>query len=229
MSRPLLLREVRSRDARRLPRAAPEAIDNTWKIAEQCDLELEFGRLHLPAPELPPGETTHEFLERLCWEGLRRRLPDADDRRGGTPALRARGDRAHRLHQLHPHRARDRHLRPRRRASASACAAAPPPAWSSTCLGVTDIDPLQANLVFERFLNKERPEAPDVDFDLPDDRREEVLRFVAERYGADRVAQIITFGTLGAKAADPRRRPRPRHELRRRRPRRAPGPQRRCT
>ncbi|HEX5369054.1 MAG TPA: DNA polymerase III subunit alpha, partial [Dehalococcoidia bacterium] len=69
------------------------------------------------------------------------------------------------------------------------------------CLGVTDIDPLKSNLVFERFLNLERPEAPDVDFDLPDDRREEVLRFVANRYGADRVAQIITFGTLGAKAA----------------------------
>ena len=69
------------------------------------------------------------------------------------------------------------------------------------CLGVTDIDPLKSNLVFERFLNKERPEAPDVDFDLPDDRREEVLRFVSNRYGADRVAQIITFGTLGAKAA----------------------------
>jgi DNA polymerase-3 subunit alpha len=69
------------------------------------------------------------------------------------------------------------------------------------CLGVTDIDPLKANLVFERFLNLERPEAPDVDFDLPDERREEVLRFVANRYGADRVAQIITFGTLGAKAS----------------------------
>ncbi len=69
------------------------------------------------------------------------------------------------------------------------------------CLGVTDIDPLKANLVFERFLNLERPEAPDVDFDFPDDRREDVLRFAAERYGSDRVAQIITFGTLGAKAA----------------------------
>src|SRR5690606_31444549 len=69
------------------------------------------------------------------------------------------------------------------------------------CLGVTDIDPLKSNLVFERFLNLERPEAPDVDFDYPDERRDAVLRFVANRYGSDRVAQIITFGTLGAKAA----------------------------
>jgi DNA polymerase-3 subunit alpha len=68
-------------------------------------------------------------------------------------------------------------------------------------LGVSDIDPVRTNLIFERFLNKERPEAPDVDFDLPDDRRDEVLRFVANRYGTDRVAQIITFGTMGAKAA----------------------------
>ena len=69
------------------------------------------------------------------------------------------------------------------------------------CLGVTDIDPPQYRLVFERFLNLERIEMPDVDFDFADDRRDEVIRYAAERYGRDRVAQIVTFGTLGAKAA----------------------------
>ena len=69
------------------------------------------------------------------------------------------------------------------------------------CLGVTDIDPLEHRLVFERFLNLERREMPDVDLDFADDRRDEMIRYAAEKYGHDRVAQIITFGTLGAKAA----------------------------
>jgi DNA polymerase-3 subunit alpha len=181
-------------------RELPEAVDNTWKIAEQCDLELEFGRLHLPEPDCPAGETPHEYLERLCWEGLRRRLPHAgpegDDRlRYELEVVKATGftNYMHIVREIASF-ARSAEIRMGVRGSAAA-------SLILYCLGVTDIDPLKANLVFERFLNLERPEAPDVDFDFSDERREEVLRFAAERYGAECVAQIITFGTLGAKAA----------------------------
>jgi DNA polymerase-3 subunit alpha len=181
-------------------RHLPEAIDNTWRIAEQCDLELEFDRLHLPAPDLPPGVTAHEHLDRLSWEGLRRRVPDADD--AAEERLRYELEVIEHTgftNYLHIVReigsfARGRGIRIGVRGSAAA-------SLVLYCIGVTDFNPLRANLVFERFLNKERPEPPDVDFDLPEDRREEVLRFVAERYGHDRVAQIITFGTMGAKAS----------------------------
>ncbi len=192
---------VRSEDEMRAAFAElPAAVDETWKIAEQCDLELEFGRLHLPEPELPPGETAEVYLKRLCWEGLRRRLPDAgadaDDRlRYELDVVRETGftNYIHIVREIAVF-ARGQGMRIGVRGSAAA-------SLILYCLGVTDIDPLKANLVFERFLNVERPEAPDVDFDLPDERRDEVLRFVANRYGTDRVAQIITFGTLGAKAA----------------------------
>jgi DNA polymerase-3 subunit alpha len=178
----------------------PEAIDNTWKIAEQCELDLEFGRLHMPDPDLPPGVTAEEHLRNLCWEGLRRRLPDADE--SAEERLRYELDVIERTgftNYIHIVReigafARSQNIRMGVRGSAAA-------SLVLYCLGITDIDPLKSNLVFERFLNLERPEAPDVDFDFADDRREEVLRFAADRYGSDRVAQIITFGTLGAKAA----------------------------
>ncbi len=178
----------------------PEAVDNTWRISEMCDLELDFSRLHLPEPELPPGESAEQYLERLCWEGLRRRLPDAgpdaaDRLRYELDVVRATGftNYIHIVREISMF-ARGRGMRTAIRGSAAA-------SLILYCLGVTDIDPLKAGLVFERFLNKERPEPPDVDFDLPDDRRAEVLRFVADRYGSDRVAQIITFGTMGAKGA----------------------------
>src|SRR3990172_4622042 len=157
----------------------PEAVDNTWRIAEACDLELEFGRLHLPEPDLPPGVTAEEHLERLCWDGLRRRLPDAgpeaEDRlRYELEVVRETGftNYVHIVREIAVFaRGQGIPVGLRRTAAASLIL---------YCLGVTDIDPLKANLVFERFLNKERPEPPDVDFDLPDDRREEVLRFVAK-------------------------------------------------
>jgi DNA polymerase-3 subunit alpha len=178
----------------------PDAIENTWMIAEQCDLELEFGRLHMPEPDTPPGETSFEYLERLCWEGLRRRMPhaspeDEDRLRYELEVVEHTGfaNYIHIVREIATF-ARQQSIRFGVRGSAAA-------SLILYCLNVTDIDPLKANLVFERFLNKERPEAPDVDFDFPDDKREEVLRFISNRYGSDRVAQIITFGTLGAKAA----------------------------
>ena len=178
----------------------PEAVDNTWKIAEGCDLELEFGRLHMPEPDLPAGVTAQAYLEELCWDGLRRRKPDAGAE--GEERLRYELDvieqtgftnYIHIVREIGTY-AREQGIRFGVRGSAAA-------SLVLYSLGVTEIDPLKANLVFERFLNLERPEAPDVDFDFPDDRREELLRFVASRYGSDKVAQIITFGTLGAKAA----------------------------
>ncbi|MGE0685364.1 MAG: DNA polymerase III subunit alpha [Dehalococcoidia bacterium] len=177
-----------------------DAVSNTWKIAEQCEIELEFGRLHMPEPECPPGETPHDYLERLCWEGLRRRLPDAGDAgderlRYELEVVKATGftNYMHIVREIATF-ARGAGIRMGVRGSAAA-------SLILYTLGVTDIDPLGANLVFERFLNFERPEAPDVDFDFSDVRREEVLRWTAERYGPECVAQIITFGTLGAKAA----------------------------
>jgi DNA polymerase-3 subunit alpha len=178
----------------------PEAIDNTWQVAETCDLELEFGRLHLPEPDLPPGVSPEEHLARLAQEGLGRRYPSASEdvqrrlqyeldvvrKTGFTNYILVVNDIA----QF----ARSQGIGMGVRGSAAA-------SLILYCLGVTDIDPLAARLVFERFLHDQRHEPPDIDLDFAEDRRDEVIRYVAEKYGYDHVAQIITFGTMGAKAA----------------------------
>jgi DNA polymerase-3 subunit alpha len=178
----------------------PEAVTNTQLVAEQCNLELEFGRLHLPEPVVPAGRTPHEHLTALAREGLERKYPFASDevrerlryelevveRTGFTNYFLVVDDIAQFC------KGRDIMLGVRGSAAASIILYA---------LDVTFIDPLATRLVFERFLHVERKEPPDVDLDIPDDRRDEVIRYVAEKYGYDRVAQIITFGTLGAKAA----------------------------
>jgi DNA polymerase III subunit alpha len=178
----------------------PEAIDNTSRIAEMCDLSLEFGVVRLPRASVPPGETADEHLARLCAEGLTRRYPDPS----GEP--RARLDYeldvvrqtgfADYILVVHDfaREARERGILMAVRGSAAA-------SIILYALGVTDIDPLEYRLVFERFLNVERREMPDVDIDFAEDRRDEMIRYAAEKYGQDRVAQIITFGTLGAKAS----------------------------
>ena len=178
----------------------PDAVDNTARIAEEVELELAFGRTLLPDPGVPAGETPAAFLRRLCQEGLRRRYGDP------TPAQVERLDYELRVveecgfveYMLIVRDiaafARERMIPMGVRGSAAASVIL-------YCLDVTDIEPTQYGLVFERFLNPERREMPDVDFDFADDRREEVIRYTAERFGRDRVAQIITFGTLGAKAA----------------------------
>ncbi|MEE8370146.1 MAG: DNA polymerase III subunit alpha, partial [Dehalococcoidia bacterium] len=178
----------------------PEAIDNTWRIAEMCDLSLEFGRLRLPQAEVPPGVSPDEHLAQLCYEGLVRRY--------GENAEEARQRLDYELDVVHQtgfadyilvvhdfaQYARSREILMAVRGSAAA-------AVILYCLGVTDIDPLEHRLVFERFLNVERREMPDVDLDFAEDRRDEMIHYAAEKYGHDRVAQIITFGTLGAKAS----------------------------
>lgn len=188
------------REMRALFSELPEACDNTTRIAEEVDLELAFGRALLPDPGVPAGETPAGFLRRLCDRGLRRRY--------GNPTEAQRERLAYELRVVEECGfveymlivrdiaafAREREIPMGVRGSAAASVIL-------YCLDVTDIEPTQYGLVFERFLNPERREMPDVDFDFADDRREEVIRYTAERFGRDRVAQIITFGTLGAKAA----------------------------
>ena len=178
----------------------PEALENTQLIADMCHVELGFGQTHLPKYATPNDIPADEYLAQLCWEGFRRRYPrptpEAEERlKYELEVIRHTQfanyflvvwdicDFVHRNGIMFGVRG-----------SAAASVAL-------YCLGITDVDPLEYRLVFERFLNVERKEMPDIDMDFQDDRRDEVLHYVIDRYGSDRVAQIITFGTMGAKAA----------------------------
>ena len=178
----------------------PEAISNTQAIVEKCNLELEFGKLRLPEYRPPQGRDTEEYLVSLCWEGLKRRF------RTVTPEMERR--LSYELDVIKKTQfanyflvvwdiatfARENKILFGVRGSAAA-------SLVLYCLGVSDIDPIEYGLVFERFLNIERKEMPDIDMDFQDDRREEVTNYLVRTYGQDNVAQIVTFGTLGAKAA----------------------------
>ena len=178
----------------------PKALENTQLVADMCHVELGFGQTHLPKYVTPNDMPADEYLAQLCWEGFRRRYP--------RPTTEAEERLKYELEVI-------RHTQFANyflvvwdicdfvhrnsimfgvRGSAAASVAL-------YCLGITDVDPLEYRLVFERFLNVERKEMPDIDMDFQDDRRDEVLHYVIDRYGSDRVAQIITFGTMGAKAA----------------------------
>ncbi len=181
-------------------RELPEAVSNTQRIAEMCQTSLEFGKLHLPSYPVPDGGDADEFLAKLCWEGLPRLY--------GTPTPEAEARLKYELEVIKQTQfanyflvvweigsfARQNRILLAVRGSAAASLAL-------YCLGVTEVDPLEHKLVFERFLNVERKEMPDIDMDFQDDRRDEILNYVTRRYGKDKVAQIITFGTLGPKAA----------------------------
>jgi DNA polymerase-3 subunit alpha len=178
----------------------PEAVANSWEIAEMCDLTLEFGRTRIPQAQLPAGTDSDAHLANLCREGLERLYPGEAE----APAARL----AYELDVVRQtgfadyilcvadfaQHARAQGIQMALRGSAAA-------SIILYCLGVTEIDPLEHRLVFERFLNLERKEMPDVDMDFAEDRRDEMIKYAASRYGHDRVAQIITFGTLGAKAS----------------------------
>jgi DNA polymerase-3 subunit alpha len=178
----------------------PEALENAGRIADKCNLDLEFGRLHLPEIEIPAGKTPDEYLADLCREGLRRYYPDP------TPEIEQRLE--YELDVIKTTQfanyilvvwdiisfTRQRNILYGVRGSAAASIVL-------HCLGITAVDPIEHGLVFERFLNIERKEMPDVDMDFQDDRRDEVIAYVSQKYGQDHVAQIITFGTLGARAA----------------------------
>ena len=180
----------------------PEACRNTLAVAERCNLTLEFGRFHLPRYVVSDGHTLESYLEQLAREGLARRY-------GPSPGDTIEARLVHELTIIEKmgfagyflvvwdfiHYARQKGIAvgPGRGSSAGSLVA--------YCLGITNIDPMRYGLLFERFLNPERISMPDMDIDFADDRRDEVIRYVAERYGHDLVAHIITFGTLGAKAA----------------------------
>ena len=178
----------------------PEALENTQLVADMCNVELDFDQTHLPKYPTPDGVNADEYLTKLCEEGFRRRYPNAD--RAAEERLRYELDVIR--HTLFANYflvvwdiidfVRRNNILYGVRGSAAASVAL-------YCLGITEVDPLEYRLVFERFLNLERKEMPDIDLDFQDDRRDEVLHYVIGRYGSDRVAQIITFGTLGAKAA----------------------------
>ncbi|MEX0761459.1 MAG: DNA polymerase III subunit alpha [Dehalococcoidia bacterium] len=178
----------------------PDALRNTLAIAESCDLELKFGNTLLPHYNTPNGETAMEFLRKLCDEGLRKRYE--------SPSQAVLDRLEYELHVIEKTDFPDYFLVVwdifkfvNRRGIFSAVRGSAAASLVLYCLEVTQIDPLETRLVFERFLNVERKEMPDIDMDFPDDRREEVIRYCVDRYGRDHVAQIITFGTLGAKAA----------------------------
>ncbi|HEY79379.1 MAG TPA: DNA polymerase III subunit alpha [Dehalococcoidia bacterium] len=178
----------------------PQALENTARIAEMCNLKLEFGRLHLPEIELPGGKSSDQFLADLCYQGLPYYYPQP------TPEIKER--LASELDVIQQTQfanyflvvwdiisfAKERNILFGVRGSAAASIVL-------HCLGITDIEPIEHKLVFERFLNIERKEMPDIDLDFEDSRRDEVIAYVTRKYGQDHVAQIITFGTLGARAA----------------------------
>jgi DNA polymerase-3 subunit alpha len=177
-----------------------EAYENAGRIAQECNVEMDFSTLHLPEYTTPEGVTADDYLEKLCWEGLRHRLPDA------APKYLERLE--YELEVIRETQFANYFLVVRDiagftreqgilfgvRGSAAA-------SLVLYVTSVTDIDPLAYTLVFERFLNVERKEMPDIDMDFQDDRRDEVLQYVMDKYGRNHVAQIITFGTLGPKAA----------------------------
>jgi DNA polymerase-3 subunit alpha len=177
----------------------PEACDNTLRIAEMCELELSYGELHLPRFEPPVGMDRDAYLRRLVDEGASQRYGDLG------PDVRARID--HELDVITRmgfagyflivwdliRFARENGIRvgPGRGSAAGSVV--------SYSLRITDLDPLRYGLIFERFLNPERKQLPDIDMDFDERRRDEVIRYVAEKYGSDHVAQIITFQTIKGK------------------------------
>lgn len=178
----------------------PEALANTIEIAERCNLDLEFGRLQLPAPEMPEGKTPLEYMRDLCYEhvpGLVREVNDSVRERleYELSVIEKTGFASYFLI------VRDFAMFARQQGIYFGVRGSAAGSLVSYCLGITDIDPLEYDLTFERFLNIERVQMPDIDMDFEDARRDLVIEYVKNKYGDDRVAQIITFGTLAARAA----------------------------
>ena len=178
----------------------PEAVANTQRIADTCDIRLNFDRIRLPQYETPDGSEPHAYLERLCREGLERL------RSGAPKRYHERLD--YELSVIEHTQFANYFLVvwdiiafSRREGILFGVRGSAAASLVLFCLGVTDVDPLEYDLVFERFLNMERKEMPDIDMDFQDDRRDQVIRYVVDKYGRDHVAQIITFGTMGPRAA----------------------------
>jgi DNA polymerase-3 subunit alpha len=180
----------------------PEAIENTVKIADKCDFKLELGKIRLPAYPLPEGETSSkEYLRKLVEQKLPLRYPNADkttiDRMNYELGVIERTGFADYFLIVQDFvnwsKSHGIAVGPGRGSAAGSII--------SYILNITDVDPIAYDLLFERFLNPERISMPDIDIDFADHRRDEVLGYVKDRYGEDHVAQIITFGTMAARAA----------------------------
>ncbi|MFO7919144.1 MAG: DNA polymerase III subunit alpha, partial [Anaerolineae bacterium] len=180
----------------------PEALENTVRIAEQCNVELELDEYHLPRIDVPEPYTSQSYLRKLCEEGLERRYDEI------TPEIRDRLE--HELDVIHEMGFDDYFLinadlvdwakneaemlvGPGRGSGASSLV--------GYSLGITNLEPMSLGLIFERFLNPGRITMPDIDLDYPEDRRQEVIEYLTEKYGEDRTAQIATFGTMAARGA----------------------------
>ena len=178
----------------------PEAVSNTQMVAEKCDLNIDFSQLRLPRFHVPGDMTPFEYLSKLCWDGLARRIPNAGDEEKERLQYELEVIRQTSFDNYFlvvwdiARFVAERDILFAVRGSAAG-------SLTLYCLGVTDINPLPYRIVFERFLNLERKEMPDIDMDFQDDRREEVINYVVQKYGREHVAHIITFGTLGARAA----------------------------
>lgn len=178
---------------------AQEAIDNTHKIAERCNVEIEFGVTKLPKYEVPEDYDSWSYLNKLCQDGMAKRYPNDD----GTLQERLSYELGV-IHNMgyvdyflivwdfiHFARSHDIMVGPGRGSAAGSIV--------SYCLEITNIDPVRYDLLFERFLNPERVSMPDIDIDFCFERRQEVIDYVVEKYGKEQVVQIVTFGTLAAK------------------------------
>lgn len=186
----------------RLFAEVPEALSNTLLIADRCNVDLSFKGYHLPQFEVPEGNTAESYLRDLCEQGLERRFGE----RASDTVYRQRLE--YELKIIHQmgfdtyflivwdlcRYAREQSIWYNARGSAAGSIVA-------YTLDITNVDPVEHGLIFERFLNPGRISMPDIDLDFRDDRRSEMLQYTARRYGNDKVAQIITFGTLGARAA----------------------------
>ena len=185
---------------------AQEAADNTQKIADMCNVEFEFGHYHLPQFPLPEGETdSFIYLQRLCQQGFAERYQSADTTRSAElqNQLKYELDMIHKMgftdyflivsDYVQFAKAHEIPVGPGRGSAAGSMV--------SYCLHITDVDPIKYALYFERFLNPERVSMPDIDIDFCVDRRGEVIDYVTQKYGPDHVVQIVTFGTLAARAA----------------------------
>ena len=186
-------------EMRKLFPYAQEAIDNTHKIAERCNVEIEFGVTKLPKYEVPEGFDSWTYLNHLCREGFKTRYPDDD----GTLSrrldyelgvIKTMGYVDYFLivwDFINYARSQNIMVGPGRGSAAGSIV--------SYTLGITNIDPVRYNLLFERFLNPERVSMPDIDVDFCYERRQEAIDYVVRKYGKDQVVQIVTFGTLAAK------------------------------
>ncbi len=179
---------------------AKEALENTQMIAERCHVEIEFGEYKLPKYDVPAGFTALEYLKKLCEEGLIKRY--------GNPPVELKERLEYEIETIRGmgfvdyflivwdfiKYAKDNQIMvgPGRGSAAGSIV--------SYCLEITDIDPIKYNLLFERFLNPERLTMPDIDIDFCFERRQEVIDYVVQKYGKDRVVQIVTFGTMAARA-----------------------------